>query len=148
MDAGPFFLRLRTPVLEGEETGSHDHVLQIVWPYADEGSGAMPTGADSDRMKVFEDRLCAAWESDGLAVLTAVLTYNGARQWVFYTHTVPECGKRLSEMDQEEEPYPIELTSGKDSGWDFLHDQILQNLNWKEYQQEWKQSLEGKKASE
>ena len=47
-------------------------------------------------------------------------------------------------MDQEEEPYPIELTTEKDSGWAYLRDQILQNLNWKEYQQKWKQALEEK----
>ena len=56
-------------------------------------------------MRVFEDRLCDAWEHDAIAVLTAVLTFDGARQWVFYTADTEQCGSRLNAMPQEQERY-------------------------------------------
>jgi hypothetical protein len=49
-------------------------------------------------MKRFEGHLCGAFEQDALAVLTAVLTFDVARQWVFYTDDVQECANRLSEI--------------------------------------------------
>jgi hypothetical protein len=121
----PSYLRLREPVLSATETGSHRHLLQVLWAYADEDSGAMPTEADADAMKAFEDLLCKAWEHDGLAILTAVLTFDGARQWIFYTHDVNKCAERLEGMPQQDEPYPVELTTRPDPGWMYLRDEVL-----------------------
>ena len=64
-------------------------------------------------MEAFENRFCQAVEHDAHAVLAAVLTFDGARQWVIYTSDVQECGARLEAMPQEPEPYPLELTSSK-----------------------------------
>jgi len=128
--------------MEGHETEGYEHRLLVVWPYADEGMGDLPSENDQAQMQVFEDSLCDAWERDGLAVLTAVLTFDGARQWVFYTRNVDECGERLSAMPQEAEPYPIELTTEPDPKWSYLREQILQTVDWREHQKEWKHELE------
>jgi hypothetical protein len=85
----------------------------------------MPAADVSQRMPVFEDRLCGAWECDGLAVLTAVLTFDGARQWVFYTADAPACGQRLNGMPQESEPYPIELDVFDDPEWAYLRNDVV-----------------------
>lgn len=85
----------------------------------------MPTPHDSQAMATFEDRLALAWEHDGHAYLAAILTLDGARQWVFYTSEVQECAQRLTDMPQEAEPYPLELTTELDPTWSWLHDQIL-----------------------
>ncbi len=140
-EAGPFILRFRTPVLDSTETGDHVNQLLVVWPYADEGAGALPSGEEQERMGVFEDRLCEAWERDGLAALTAVLTFDGARQWVFYASDVETCGIRLNDMPQETEPYPIELTTEPDPGWDYLRKQILALAGWQENQAEWRREF-------
>jgi hypothetical protein len=140
-DVGPFFLRFRTPILEGHETEDFEHQLLIVWPYADEDTGELPSDEDQAQMHAFEERLRQAWEYDGLAVLTAVLTFDGARQWVFYTRNVDECGERLCAMPHEAEPYPIELTTEPDPTWSYLRDQILQTVDWRKHQEEWKSEL-------
>jgi hypothetical protein len=101
----------------------------------------MPDEPTSAAMVSFERRLANAWEDDCLAVLTAVLTFDGARQWVYYTKDVPECGRRLNSMPQEPEPYPIELTAEQDPDWSYLRDQILARVNWQDHQDDWRRAL-------
>ncbi|HYV38627.1 MAG TPA: DUF695 domain-containing protein [Gemmataceae bacterium] len=123
--AGPFLLRYRIPVLAPSDTKGYEHVLKIVWAYADENSEAMPKVDDSEKMAVFENRFCEAVEHDRTAILTAVLTFDGARQWVFYTGNIDECGERLRNMPQNDEPYPLELTTERDPGWNYFRKIIL-----------------------
>ena len=85
----------------------------------------MPSPDDSEQMAEFENRFCDAVERDATAILTAVLTFDGARQWVFYTGDVQECGERLANMPQRDEPYPLELATEEDPGWQYLREQIL-----------------------
>jgi len=120
--------RWRLPVLGPPDVGGYDRVLKVVWIYADENRGEMPSDTLSEQMETFEDRLCEAWENDGHAYLSAVLTFDGARQWVFYTGDVQECGRRLHEMPQEEERYPIELTTEADPEWTWLRQHILKRF--------------------
>lgn len=121
----PYVLRYRTPVLGPSQVGEFTRLLRCVWAYAPPESGAMPSQAESAAMSVFEQRLCTAWESDGAALLTAVLTFDGARQWVFYTPNAAECGRRLNAMPQEAEPYPIELDASDDPSWSYLREQVI-----------------------
>lgn len=129
LEAGAFVLRFRTPVLGPTNVEGFSRVLRVVWSYAPVDSDAMPTASDSNAMGQFEDRLCAAFEHDAHAYLAAVLTFDGARQWVFFTSDVPECGRRLHQMPQEVEPYPIKLDAFDDPEWSYLHDTILRNVN-------------------
>ena len=118
-------IRYRTPVLSGKSVSGYTRVLKVVWPYAEEGSQGLPSAEQSLRMTVFEDRFVEAVEHDARAVLVAVLTFDGVRQWVFYTNDIADCGARLGAMPQEAEPYPLELTSDEDPAWQYLHDEIL-----------------------
>jgi hypothetical protein len=125
-------IRYRTPVLSGREAQGYHKVLKVVWRYEPEDSGELPSTEQSTRMGVFEDRFCGAVEHDALAALVAVLTFDGARQWVFYTGDVRECGARLNAMPQEAEPYPLKLTSEADPEWRYLRDEILKQVPWQE----------------
>lgn len=122
---GPYVLRFRQPLLEPPAVHGYPQCLRVVWGYDAEGSGALPSSDASDRMSTFEKRLCVAWENDGLAALTAVLTFDGARQWVFYTSDVGACGARLNEMPQEAAPYPVELDAFDDSEWHYLRNDVV-----------------------
>lgn len=135
-ETGVSFIRYRTPVLYAEQIQGcgYGRVLKIVWIYAPEGSGALPSKDASEQMAVFEDRLCAAVEHDSHAILTAVLTFDGARQWVFYTDDVHECGARLEAMPQEAERYPLELTADDDPEWSYLREVILKTVPWQQQQ--------------
>jgi len=99
-----------------------------VWAYADEGSGALPDTTTGETLETFENRLVAALEKDAVAVLTAVLTFDGARQWVFYTPDASACGARINAMPQEQDPYPIELDVFTDTDWQYLREQILASV--------------------
>lgn len=123
--SSPFIIRYRAPVRICGTMHDYDQLLTVVWPYADENTGALPTPDDSAQMAEFEDRFCEAVESDALAILTAVLTFDGARQWVYYTGDVAECGGRLNRMPQNADPYPIELTTEVDPEWKYLRERIL-----------------------
>ena len=85
----------------------------------------MPTHAVSAAMEQFENRLCSALEVDAHAILAAVLTFDRARQWVFYTGDVPESGWRLEAMPQNTDPYPIELDAFDNPTRKYLRDDIL-----------------------
>jgi hypothetical protein len=124
-NARPFLLRYRTPVLAPPVTRGYGRVLKIVWPYSDEGTGALPLEEDTVRMVEFEKRFCSAVEHDATAILTAVLTFDGARQWVFYTGDIQECGERLNKMTHGARPFPLELTTEHDSDWRYLRNEIL-----------------------
>ena len=124
-------IRYRKPVLSGQEATGYDRVLRIVWVFAPEGSRVLPSEELGERMGLFEDRLCEAVEHDAHAVLAAVLTFDGARQWVFYTGDVPECGRRIEAMPQEAEPYPVEQTAESDPEWSYLRDEILKRVPWR-----------------
>jgi hypothetical protein len=100
-------------------------LLRVVWIYADEGLGFMPDGTELLRMEQFEDRLCDTWEASGNAILTAVLTLDGAKQFVFYAQDVSQCSELLNRMPQEEQPYPIELDAQNDPDFSYLRNKIV-----------------------
>ena len=127
---GLALLRFRTPVLGGTEVPGYPWMLAAVWAYAEPDTGALPSPEAMEEMERFENRICEAFETDAHAVLVAVLTYDGARQWVFYTSDVDECGARLCGMPQEAEPYPIELEAREDPKWLYLREEILAQVDF------------------
>jgi Family of unknown function (DUF695) len=129
-DGGLALIRFRTPVLGGSEMPGYPNLLTVVWAYDEEGSGALPDSMLSEEMATFENRICDAFEADNHAVLVAVLTFDGARQWVFYTGDVAECGDRLSRMPHDDGPYPIELNTREDAKWEYLRNEILASIDF------------------
>jgi hypothetical protein len=128
--SGPGLIRFRQPVPTPGECYSHPHRLSITWAYADEGSGQLPDNQVAQEMERFEDHLVDAVEADAHAALVGVLTFDGARQWVFYTRDFSEFAQRLSRLpDYHGEPYPIELVTEKDPTWSYLRDQILGSID-------------------
>jgi len=125
LDVGPYLLRFREGLSSVADTSGYTRLLTIVWPYDDEGSGTLPSPSDLAALEQFEDGLCNAFEQDGHAIVTAVLTLDGARQWVVYADDISGCGHRIASMPQNEDPYPIELHARDDPEWTYLRDQIL-----------------------
>ncbi|MEO1596879.1 MAG: DUF695 domain-containing protein [Pseudomonadota bacterium] len=121
----PATLRFRRPVPSPNEVSDFSEVLRVLWIYADEGTGALPSQDDIKRMTRFEDDLCDALELDRTAVLAAVLTMDGARQWLLYTVDVQMCGIRINQLPQEETGYPLEIDTFSDPNWAYLREDIL-----------------------
>jgi hypothetical protein len=126
---GPSLLRFRTPVLGPPDTVGYPERLRILWAYANEGSGELPSEEESAALGEFENRLCPGLEHDDHAALVAVLTFDGARQWVFYTKDCRECVRRIEAMPQNEDPYPIEIDARTDAEWIYLRHVILKNVD-------------------
>jgi hypothetical protein len=125
----PFVLRYRTPVLRPDQVGEFSKLLRCVWVYGPTAGGELPSSEMEMQMQTFEGRLCVAWEASGAAVLTAVLTMDGAKQWVFYSRNVSVCGELLNSMPQEQDPYPIELDAESDPEWAYLRNQVIGHRN-------------------
>lgn len=90
-DSLPFVLRFRIPVLEASEIKPYTKLVTVFWAYDKAHTGSMPDEKTGDEMAEFEQRLYEVWEKNSVAVLTAVLTFDGARQWVYYTKDVKKC---------------------------------------------------------
>lgn len=120
----PVIVRFREPLLTVSNKSGYGELLTILWPYAEEDSGALPNPEDSEAMEEFEERLFTALEHDAHAIIAAVITTDGARQWFVYTDDIEECGERIFNMPQNEEPYPIDMETDEDPQWKVLH-QIL-----------------------
>ncbi len=119
----PLMIRFRNKLVSGINVSKHPRVIKIYWEYAEHQSG-MPSKRDSELMEKFENRMVDALESDLAGVLTAVITTNGSREWVYYVKSVDEFGSRLHNMPQEKEPYPIQIETEVDSGWGYFFDQV------------------------
>jgi len=118
-------VRLREDVPAVASRRSFPNCLRVLWAYAEPETDALPDSAEAEEMLTFEEHLSKALEHEHLAVLTAVLTFDGARQWVFYTHDVQQCGVRVNAMPQRSERYPIELDAFGDPEWSYLQEKFL-----------------------
>ena len=123
----PFVLRYRTPLPDPSVVQGYNRVLRLLWAYAGEDAGVMPDAATSHAMIAFENDLCSALEGDLTAVLLAVLTFDGARQWVLYTRDIAACSQRINALPQQEDPYPLELDTFNDPSWDYVRDLLSQH---------------------
>ena len=121
----PVLVRFRHKLRNVTDVSGYPQLLQITWPYEEADESGMPEAEDSNAMELFEEHMIAAFEHDQHAVLTAVITTDGVRQWIIYTGDLEECGKRLSAMPHEQDEYPIELVADDDPEWEFLREEIL-----------------------
>ncbi|MBC3807663.1 DUF695 domain-containing protein [Undibacterium seohonense] len=101
--------------------------INIFWKMNMPQKNGLASPADISLMHSFEDRLVATTESDGVAILTLVLTGRGEREFVFFVHSKQEFLKRLSNMPQEIARYPIEIHANETSSWDY-YDNEMRNL--------------------
>jgi hypothetical protein len=129
-EAGLALIRFRVPVLGGFAVAGYDHMLVVLWAYGDPDQGLLPTPETASEMLAFEDHICNLLELDAHAVLVAVLTLDGARQWVFYTGDVHECISRLKSLPRPEEANQIEIGSREDPEWQYLRQEILGNIDY------------------
>ena len=124
----PLVVRFRNEFQNKPDIAGYDRLLIITWNYTERETG-LPDDAESAAMEQFENHVISSFEKDLTAVLTAVITINGTREWIFYTRDIQECGKRINSIPQKNDPYPIKLESETDAKWDFLYGNILAGMN-------------------
>ena len=94
--------------------------LNVFWSMRNPDEHGMATNGELENLHTFEDRLVAAVEQDESAMLVAVLTGRGEREFVFYVQDPQPFIKHLSEMPQEAERYPVEVHFEEDPAWGYF----------------------------
>jgi len=122
---GTCLVRYREPILAPEQTTGYSTCVRVFFSYAAEGSGALPNPDMCDTLALVEDELAACLEKEAMAVLTAVITFDGARQWIFYTGSPATCEAHLSRIAGKQKPGVIEIETFADGGWTHLREQVL-----------------------
>jgi hypothetical protein len=115
----PFQLRLR---LVGPDFARElfPRRLNVFWSMQSSDDDGLPTHDELAALHRFEDRLVAAVEEARVAMLVAVITGSGEREFVFQASDPEQFLRCLTEMPQEEERYPVEMTVTDDPDWAFL----------------------------
>jgi hypothetical protein len=71
-------------------------------------------------LAIFENRLVDAVEPDEQSILVGALTCNGEKEFIFHTTDPSEFLKRLSNMPQETERYPVTIERYDDPDWTYF----------------------------
>lgn len=117
----PFQVRFRTFSAELQRS-DYPKRLNVFWSMRLPNEEGLATKAELDHLHVFEDRLVAAVEQDESVLLAAVVSGRSEREFVFYLQQPQLFLKRLSDMPQEEERYPIEIHLADDPEWSYFDD--------------------------
>jgi hypothetical protein len=129
-DAWPLLFR-RREFPDAFPKGEFPHRLNVFWQMSESSSNGIPEDAESDRIRVFEDRIVETTEHDQQSVLSLVVTGKSQREYVFHTRSPDEFLRRLIDMPQELERYPIEIYQTEDSTWEYV-DRVLGEFRWSE----------------
>lgn len=125
----PLYIRFRDEFRDKGADSAFPRLIQIVWKYESDENG-LPTMEVVPALKAFESRLVEAVEPDKIAVLVAVCTNDGEREWMFYASGVTEFQNRLNEIqNDDEEPFPIDVTSARDPKWSAFFEETLGGLD-------------------
>lgn len=103
--------------------------LNIFWEMSEFFENGFPTEAVLDKLHAFEDRQINAVEFDKFSIMSMVLTGNREREIVFHTPDPQEFIRRLTEMPQEVERYPIQINLNEDSSWSYYYDELAKVKN-------------------
>ena len=123
---GPILVR-RRDFPDDFPKGDFPHRLNVFWRLSESSPNGMPEDVESNRMRLFEDRIVEATEPDRQTVLSLVLTGKSQREYVFHTQGLDEFLRRLADMPQESDPYPVEIHHTEDSTWEYV-DRVLEDF--------------------
>ncbi|MFW5427086.1 MAG: DUF695 domain-containing protein [Methylophagaceae bacterium] len=122
-DEYDFQVRFRRFV-EKPPTTEYNQRLNIFWTMKDPLDTGFANKSELDKLHDFENRLIDAVENDEFSIMTMVLTGRGEREFVFYTSDPQKFLERLTNMPQEQEPYPLEIQCNEDPEWEYYYDEI------------------------
>jgi hypothetical protein len=91
------------------------YVVVLSWQYSSESG--MPVGSVIDAMYEVEDRLRAAIEDRGRAMLVLISTGENVRLWTYYATSDIDFRGTLSAALVPADRFPIEVSSRRDPTW-------------------------------
>src|SRR5688572_11280011 len=100
--------------------GSYPERVNVFWKMVETDQNGWPTEFEFVRLRAFEDRLVEAVELDRQSILSVVLTCNGEKEFIFHTGDEAVFLRRLANMPQEQERYPITILRNTDPEWNYF----------------------------
>jgi hypothetical protein len=125
-DAYPFQVRYRC-FLPDFPRFDYPVRLNVFWEMEHPLQNGLASSVDISIMQAFEEKMVRALETNGTAVLTAVLTGRSEREFVFQTRSIEDFSNCLNAIPQEAQPFPIKIFSSGDSDWKYFQDLIGEN---------------------
>ena len=118
-DGRPVLIRLRELPKEFPASKYPDR-LNVTWTMSEVDENGLPTENEFSRLSDFEDRLIDAVEPDEQSILVGALTCNAEKEFIFQTANASEFLKRLTNMPQEKDRYPIKIERYEDPDWSYF----------------------------
>lgn len=117
-DGKPVLYRVRIGRPEGLDPEEYPHQITVLWTY-EPGPDGLPTSDVLARMEEFEKLLGSVLQPQLAAVMVAVVTGTGVREWMWYARDPEKCADLVKAAvgDVEEFPYPVEFTGLEDPTW-------------------------------
>lgn len=100
------------------ESGKLPYLVRVAWRYNALPDG-MPEPADAELMGRVNDAFEEVLRKDKSAVLVAVITGEGQRDWLFHTHSLTIFNKLFNRaLADIEETIPFEIEARSDPDWE------------------------------
>lgn len=120
----PLYFRFRTELQDRPEVSAFPRLIRVVWKYAGDNDG-LPKPDAGAQIQAFESRLVEAVQPAEIAVLAAAITNSGKREWMFYAKEVAAFESSLNDIQQDNEPFPIDVTFERDPKWAVFYEDLL-----------------------
>lgn len=112
-------LRFREDLADGASAAARPFVVRLLWPFAQSASGA-PGAPELGAMDRFAGRLEAAAEEVDAGILTAEVTGEGAREWVWACASAATLGGLVNALMHEFEDVRLDVEPAHDPAWGHL----------------------------
>ncbi len=114
----PSFVRYRPNLASFVGDPRYPRHLTFTWNYAESQECELPTEAQSDEMRVFEDSLVATFDPERTAILAFVFTEAGVRVWHYYVGDLDDLGDRINTaLSYSSSRLPVEIAIEDDAEW-------------------------------
>jgi hypothetical protein len=118
-DGRPSMVRYRPSLAPFVGDARYPRRLTFSWKYEVSEKSGLPSDAQSDEMRVFEDSLVASFDPERVAILAFVFTHAGVREWHYYVGQVDDLGDRVNAaLSYSSTRLPIEIAIEDDAAWE------------------------------
>jgi hypothetical protein len=104
--------------------GRFSQRIRIQWQYEAMMANGMPTRDQSHQMDIFEGAILKALEHAGKGLLTAVVTQDGAREWLMVVAEPKAAARQVEKLSSTVEEGSISVAIQPDSNWGDLTELI------------------------
>ena len=105
----PVLLRYRPQLEAFLGDPRYSRRLVISWHYPFSNSSGMPTDAQIDKMRLFEDLLQSHLDADGIGILAYTRTHSGTRRWNYYISDARLLSQRINTALANQPKFPIDI---------------------------------------